>query len=303
MLIMMNDLTKYRYETFDLSDAINLSSSALSQLTAAKKEAQTAKEIAAKIAAETPIAPEVTFSEAQMEAAKTAFFEKGKQEGTREAHEQQKQTQAAEKLRAEELLLKIDSQLAGHAQKADAERAKISEKLKALAFAAAKKIVTNMPDAKLQQIENFIDGALGVISEDEKVQLVLNSKTAREFIEKMDVRFESLDIVEDDSILPNDLRILWNNGYAERKLDELWKEIGQIVMGEFNPKEFEQKTQEKSMPTEIPQNDPDEIPQNDPQEAPQQTPNESPAQPPQEAPIEEPSESPTQPPTEIPRNG
>lgn len=243
----MSDLTKYRYETFDLSDARNLSPQARAQLESAKKEAKFAKEVAAKIELETPPEPEVTFTEEQMEAAKKAAFAQGKAEGVKEANEQHKQAEDSEKVRSEALLIKIESQIAAHAKKAEDQRAQISEKLKTLAFAAAKKVVKNMPEAGHQQIENFIDGAMGVISEGQKVELVLNPKTAREFIEKMDARFESLNITEDDSILPNDLKILWNNGYAERKLDELWKEIGQIVVGEFNPKQFEVK----SMPAKI----------------------------------------------------
>lgn len=240
---MMSDLTKYRYETFDLSDASNLSPQARAQLESAKKEAQFAKDVAAKIEAETPPEPEVTFTEEQMEAAKKAAFAQGKAEGMKEANEQHKQAEDAEKLRAETLLLKIEAQIAGHAKKAEDHRVQVAEKLKTLAFAAAKKVVKSLPDSATKQIENFIDGALGVISEGQKVELVLNPKTAHEFIEKMDARFESLNIKEDDSILPNDLKILWNNGYAERKLDELWKEIGQIVVGEFNPKQFEVKSE------------------------------------------------------------
>ena len=227
---MMLDLTKYTYENFDFAGR------APNALQIAQKEAQYAKELAEKIAAETP--PEPTFSEAELEAAKKAAFDEGKRAGADEVRKMHEEIQAQETVRVEELLQKIDAQIASHANFAKKEREEIAEKLKAIAFAAAKKVIGAMPDAQLRQIENFIYGALGVVSEEQKVELHLHPSVAA----KVDGRFGQLKIVQDDSILPSDLKITWDNGYSERKLDELWKEIGQIVIGKFNIDEFVQKT-------------------------------------------------------------
>jgi flagellar biosynthesis/type III secretory pathway protein FliH len=154
----------------------------------------------------------------------------------------QEEIKAQEVVRVEELLQKIDAQVAGHAEKARKEREEIAEKLKAIAYAAAKKIINNMPDAQLRQIENFVSGAVGVVSEEQKVELHLSPAVAKEVAAKLGEKFLQIKIVEDDSILSNDLKIMWNNGFAERKLDELWKEIGQIVLGKFDINEFAEKS-------------------------------------------------------------
>jgi flagellar biosynthesis/type III secretory pathway protein FliH len=231
---MMIDVTKYRYESFGYTEG------QAKALEIAQREAQHAKELAEQIAAEVP--PPPIFSEAELEAAKTAAFADGKKAGSDEVRKLHEELRAQEAVRVEELLQKIDAQVAGHAEKARAECEQIAGKLKAISYAAAKKIISNMPDAQLRQIENFIDGALGVASEEQKVELHLNPVAAKDFAGKVGEKFSQIKIVEDDSVLSNDLKITWNNGFAERKLDELWKEIGQIVVGEFNIDEFSKKS-------------------------------------------------------------
>lgn len=233
---MITDLTKFRYEAFDFGDAVNMSPAAASSLEVAKKEAQQAKELAEKIAAEVP--PEQTFTLAQMEAAKKACLAEGKAAGIAEAEAASQKARDAEAVRVEEMLIKIESQLAGYEKEAHKQRLAVAEKLKAVAFAAAKKVINGLPGSAIKQIENFVDGALGVVNDDKKIVLHLHPVSAKAFIEKMSERFEHMEIVEDDSILQNDMKIVWNNGYSERKLDELWKEIGQIVVGEFKIDEF-----------------------------------------------------------------
>ena len=238
---MMTDVTKFRYETFDFGDAVNLSTGSASSLETAKKEALAAKKMAEKIVAEAPPEPEVvTFSEAEMEAAKKAAHAEGKAEGVREEAGKNSEALSAEKVRAEALLAKVDAQIASHAQNAEKKRAETTEKLKALSFAAAKKVVSGLSDSSLKQIENFIDGAMGVVDEEQEVKLHLNPKTAKDFIEKMDARFEHLKIEEDAGIAEGDLQLIWNSGFAERKLDDLWRDIGKIIVGEFDVDEFKQ---------------------------------------------------------------
>jgi len=231
---MMLDVTKYRYESLDFGSVFPLT-----PLQQAQKEAEYAKELAEQIAAETPPVP--TFSEAELEAAKKLAFEEGRKAGVDEMQKMHAEIQAQEAVRLEELLLKIDAQIAGCAKIAHNEREHIAEQLKAIAFAAAKKVINNMPDAQLRQIENFIEGALGVVSEGQKVTLRLHSSVEKQLAGQLMGKFEQLNVAVDDSILPNDLKITWNNGYSERKLDELWKEIGQIVVGKFDIDEFAQK--------------------------------------------------------------
>lgn len=224
---------KFRYENLDFGRAFPASPDAVAL---AQAEVENAKKLAEQIAAE--MKPTFTYTEEELEALKEKIFTEGKIVGAEEARAENEKKKIEENFRAEEILDKINAQIATQAQIARAEAAKVSEKLKALAFAAAKKVIGEIDLATSGKIEEFINTALASVAEDADVQILLSSQTAAKLEPRLAAKGFDAKIVADDSIMPNDLKILWKNGYAERKLGELWKELGQIILENFNVAEF-----------------------------------------------------------------
>lgn len=236
-------IQKFRYENLAFGSVASSDEIAIAESTAEVKNAQ---KLAEKIAEE--VKPSFNFSEEELEALKKKVFAEGKLIGAEEVRQEQEKAKAAETVRIEELLQKMNAAIAGESVKAQVRNDEIATKLVVLAFAAAKKAVGELGAAGEAKIENYISQALKNITPDHEAKILLNAQTAEKLQKRLEGKEFGAKVVVDDSIMPNDFKIVWNNGYAERKLDELWKEIGQVILAKFDVNEFAPTEEDKLEP-------------------------------------------------------
>ena len=256
---------------------------------AAVKPTEEEEEIQEEVVAE-PEEVYPTFSEAELEATRQDAFEKGKEEGIREASE------ATESL-IRDTTRAIGIQLSEQYSHQKTVNADILEDAINIAVAIVRKCFPHMQtEHQIKEIEHMVAEILSQILEEPRVVITVNPDISTPLGERMETiktesHFEGRVVIrEDASINPGDCRVEWSSGGAERNSDELWRQINDIVESNLGA---ESRIAE---PENLPHNDltpqtPEEQPEPQSAEALPETPVETPADTPADALVNTPGES------------
>jgi len=181
---------------------------------------------------EEEVAP--AYSEEELALAREESFNAGKEEGVREASDTV-ESQTLDTMRA--LGIQIP-ELFRHMERHHSET--FHEAINA-AVTIVRKFFPNMTDEhNLTEIETMLGAILSEILEEPRVILHVNPSIVKRLTERVDAiatdaHFEGRVVVmEDEGSAPGDCRVEWSNGGAERNLNDLWRQIDQVVQGNLS---------------------------------------------------------------------
>jgi len=170
-----------------------------------------------------------TFSEAELEATRQEAFEKGKEEGIREASE-------ATESHIRDTTRAIGIQLSEQYRHQQAANADILDDAINAAVAIVRKCFPHMEsEHQIIEIEHMVKEILAQIIEEPRVVITVHPEISTPLGERMemiksDTHFDGRVVIrEDASISPGDCRVEWSNGGADRNSKELWRQIDEIV--------------------------------------------------------------------------
>lgn len=236
-------LRKYHYTSFETAGSASRAAE-LARQAQAKAAKDIAEQIVAEVKDEQETRPELQlrFSQADLDAAKEAAFEQGRQAGVAEHEKAVGAKIAADNAQISMLVDNLAAKIEAEAKTTREQNLLLAEKLKAVAFAAAKKVVANLGDLHLAQIEVSVLQAVEKIASDVQPELRVPPEMAEKLSEFIQQKQLNLLVVPSLEVAEHDFQLSWKNGYAERKLNEIWQEIGEVVLGKspdkFNPSEF-----------------------------------------------------------------
>lgn len=175
-----------------------------------------------------------TYSEEQLALAREESFSAGKEEGVREASDTV-ESQTLDTMRA--LGIQIP-ELFRHMERRHSET--FHEAISA-AVTIVRKFFPNMTEEhNLKEIETMLGAILSEILEEPRVILHVNPTIVKRLTERVDAiateaHFEGRVVVmEDEGAAPGDCRVEWSNGGAERNLNDLWRQIDEVVQGNLS---------------------------------------------------------------------
>lgn len=181
---------------------------------------------------EDPEEPEIvipTFSEEQVNAARDEGFANGREEGIREASE------ATERL-ISDTTLAINAQLTQLFDQQRHANAEIFQDAVNASVAIVRKCFPNLAvEHSITEIEHMMGKILPQILEEPRVVVNVHNDVKPPLSERMkdiiqNAHFDGRVMIrEDASISHGDCQIEWSNGGAERNMDELWRQIDEIV--------------------------------------------------------------------------
>ena len=176
--------------------------------------------------------PPPTFSEEEMEQARNLArdegFALGKAEGLREKDAENATLQMELREMVEKLNSGMDAFLATHRQLLDERKRQVGD----LALACGQKLALEaMRLAPLVDIEATVNQCLEMLMGKPEVTLAVNPR----YRAPMEERFGKLATVAgDDTLLPGDCRLVWNNGQALRSVETIWEEVEQVIHRHFS---------------------------------------------------------------------
>lgn len=176
--------------------------------------------------------PPPTFSEAELEAAKSLAKEEGRQQGFDEGIEKAN-TEAAKRDKKIEAALQIVVQQVGMIETRHNELMKKQcEELAQLVWIIAHKLVGDALSAAPEAaVKELINACLTVLLHKPKVLLTVHPSikdTVHEYIEKLISQTGSechVKVAEDESMNPSEGKLEWKDGFAERDLAAIWSQI------------------------------------------------------------------------------
>ncbi len=170
-----------------------------------------------------------SFSEEELEAAKTEAFEKGKEQGLRDASD----TLENQLLDATKTITQQVTQLLDHQQLANSDIFRDAVKI---AQAITHKSFPNInAEHGVTEIEDIIYKLLPQILAEPRVVVHVHPDISETLSQRVgqiakDAHFEGrMIITEDESIEAGNCKVEWSNGGAERNLDEIMQEIDTAI--------------------------------------------------------------------------
>jgi len=180
-----------------------------------------------------------TYSEEELALAREESFHAGKEEGVRDASDTV-ESQTLDTMRA--LGIQIP-ELFRHMERRHSET--FHESINA-AITIVRKFFPNMTDEhNLKEIETMLGAILSEILEEPRVILHVSPIIAKRLTERVDAiasdaHFEGRVVVmEDEGAAPGDCRVEWSNGGAERNLNDLWRQIDEVVQGNLSASDLQ----------------------------------------------------------------
>lgn len=186
-----------------------------------------------EIASEAPVVEEPaapSFSEEEMEMAKKLAKEEGlregEQAGIQKAKAEQDEKVAKELADVSRILQSLNGEIAKIEVQISEAAQKFEQESIALAFAVAKKASNvNLSEQSVQEIEEQVRQHLEKVTTTEKPKLIVHPGVADFLSDKL----TSCEVVKDGELQVDDFKLDWSAGFAEKKIDSLWKEIAQIL--------------------------------------------------------------------------
>jgi len=225
------EIEKYRYELLDF-DPNNIFSANNDDVAEGQEPVEGQAEVleAAPESAEQEAAVEevvaVTYSEDELEQAKAQMRKEGFAEGLKQAKSEYEEISRQQDLQNATIVQAMEGKLLEAVKYRKLEVEHMREMISALSFAVARKVISCEPGEELAaQLNAQIDKMLKDIDDDSLPKIQLNPEMADRLADK----FKNVEIVKDEAILPSDFKIAWSSGLAERKMDELWSEIGHVL--------------------------------------------------------------------------
>ncbi|MBT3306901.1 MAG: hypothetical protein HN377_10520 [Alphaproteobacteria bacterium] len=198
--------------------------------------------------------PEVivpTFSEEEIQAARTESFAKGKEEGISEAA-------AATERDILAVLQKLDGQFTSLFDAQETAGTSILDSAIAIASGITRKVFPALNEqGALGEIERIVTLAMGKILDEPSVTITIHPDIEAQFGERIgalsvDTGFKGEVLIQTSEDLPaGDCRIEWNSGGAKREAAVLWQEIDEII--ERNLSGLTDTTDEAPMPAPEPE--------------------------------------------------
>ncbi len=170
-----------------------------------------------------------TFSEEEVEQARTEGFDAGKEEGRREAADATEQKLLETIEQACEKLADV------YNTQTDANR-QIGREMISVATAIAKKMFPDLNSRNaLGEVERVVQETLKAVTEEPRIQIMVNPELREPLTERLGTMthragFEGKVFVNPDPSMPlGDCRIEWSNGAAVRNVEEMWEMIDKII--------------------------------------------------------------------------
>ena len=183
-----------------------------------------------------PPPPPPSFSEAELEAAKAKAKEEGRQAGIAEGVAQaQAETQRRDQS-IEQAALALVRQAADiqsrHAQLMQDQCTELLPLVMMITRKVAGDAVAAMPEAS---VETLVKDCLNVLIRQPKICLLVHPTLKDTMADRVNAVITSLraecalEVVGSDALSPGEARLEWKDGRAERRLDEIWSQIENML--------------------------------------------------------------------------
>lgn len=180
--------------------------------------------------------PPPSFSEEELTTAKAEAWEEGRRAGVKEESERQETEAKRRQQSIEQACTSIAQQALNLAQTHQLFMQKQTEELATLVIMLARKVagdaVNHLPEGS---IEAMLDQCLPVLQQQPKVILFVHPNVRDSMEEKLNAliahyHFETAITVKvKDGLAPGEARLEWQDGSAERRLDDIWAQIQEII--------------------------------------------------------------------------
>ncbi len=166
--------------------------------------------------------PEPSFTQQELEIAKSLAREEGIREGLEQAKKKYEEEKLANDNKTNEVLDKLNLLIASMIDSVEQRKQKTTEQIARISFAIAKSVCGRLPEDVVQaEIQSVIDESLKKFDRKEPIKIWLNPKNVADLNDK----FTQAEVNGDEVLEPGDFRIEWNNGFAHRSLKKLWNEV------------------------------------------------------------------------------
>lgn len=163
-----------------------------------------------------------TFSQEELDLAKSLAREEGLRQGYDEAKAKFEEDKKASDTKTSELLDKLNFQIATLAKQSEQKKKTTTDEIAKIAFSIAKSVCSKVPNQYIEEeIHSIINQSLDKFDRGEKVKIWLNPKNAADLNDK----FTHAELNSDEGLELGDFRIEWTNGFAERNMKKLWEEV------------------------------------------------------------------------------
>ncbi|OPZ77125.1 MAG: flagellar assembly protein H [Alphaproteobacteria bacterium ADurb.Bin438] len=173
--------------------------------------------------------PPVTFSEEELNEAKSISYQEGYEKGKTEANE------SIEK-QIEQTLINIQKSLQTLNQEYDKVVLNMKKGTIDVALHICKKVLPNMmSDNAFDDVAKMIDDAIDFIKDETRVEIRVNQAIFEQIKEKIEKIKQELNItgniivISDINIKISDCKISFNNGVFEKNTDDVFKKVGEII--------------------------------------------------------------------------
>ncbi|MCP5372610.1 MAG: hypothetical protein H6907_12840 [Hyphomicrobiales bacterium] len=181
------------------------------------------------VAEEPPPPPEPTFSQADLDAARTQGMADGREEALRESAQAVAQ-------RIDQTLAALGERLDALFAARDAADRRAEEQAVAVAVGIARKVLPAMNARNaLDEVERLARSVLDHIAEAETVRVEVHADLADEVGRRIDAlaaargHMGRVTMIGTPDLAPGDCRIDWGDGGAERDVAALWRRIDEIL--------------------------------------------------------------------------
>lgn len=181
-----------------------------------------------------PPPPPPTFSEQELEAAKSKSREEGRQagiaEGMQKAQHEHAQRDAAIMQSMGQLVAQLDRMHRWQTDTMQHQCAELGTLVRMVAHKVAGDAIALLPEASVEQL---VRDCLGVLIRVPKAVLHVHPQLQPSMNERMQQQLKklrsncTLDVLADESVGLGEGRLEWQSGHAERSMEELWSEIEQ----------------------------------------------------------------------------
>lgn len=167
-----------------------------------------------------------TFSQEDIDLAKSLALEEGIRQGYDEAKARFEADKKEAEIKTSELLEKLNFQIAALAKNSEQNKKNTTDEIAKIAFAIAKSVCSKVPNQYIEEeIHSIINQSLDKFDRGEKVKIWLNPKNAADLNDK----FTHAELNSDESLELGDFRIEWSNGFAQRSIKKLWEEVETVI--------------------------------------------------------------------------
>lgn len=181
-----------------------------------------------------------TFSEEEIESARTIAFEEGRQQGRKEAEAALDTSSLQQQQVVTALLSDVLSRLDEEMSAAHAAREQQRKEVGTLVLLLAKKLAGNALTAQpLGAVEPMINDCLGMLTGETKLSIAVAPalvEPMQHYVASHRREGQALEVVADASLQIGDCRIQWPGGKAERNHEAIWRDIETIITRTMSPK-------------------------------------------------------------------